>query len=187
MLDLNKVEINVSDQTVQSVTGYIKNIWYGAPGWLRALLCVSVICGALYFLYNRIDTASRVDELRAEIQKLNQSCEKAVFLDRYAYDISNFINVAKAMDQEVQTLYEINQQILEMEDEYISRNRPGDPSLFTIKRLKKQNDFSKESFDKVIQHNMEMYEKWLETIKNNETDDDYSWLNPESKPNKGKK
>ena len=94
----------------------------------------------------------------------------ASYVDRWTPDNpnSNMIR-ARAIDNQIQTIYEINQQILEFESEYITRNRPGDPSLVTVRRLMQQNKFMKESFDNVVQHNLNMYEEWLKKVKNNDT------------------
>ena len=169
MLDINKVEVKVSDETVQKATNWFKAIWYGAPKWLRVLLCVTLFIGGAYFLYNRFETADQVDELHEELKRINQRYQGVVFVDSYAYDVGNFVVVARAIDNQIQTIYEINQQILEFELEYITRNRPGDPSLVTVRRLMQQNKFTKESFDNVVQHDLNMYEEWLEKVKNNDT------------------
>ena len=150
MFNVNKVEVKVSDETVQKLTDQIKAVWFGAPKWLRALVCATLIIGGAYFLYNRLDTAGQVDELRVELRELNEKCSETVVLDRYAFDVNNFIVVARAMDKELHLVYEINQQILEFEYEYITRNHPGDPSLITVKRLINENKFAKESFDNVV-------------------------------------
>ena len=168
MFNVNKVEVKVSDETVQRLTDYLKAVWLGAPKWLRFLMCGTLIVGAIYFLYNRLDTASQVDELKLEIKTLNERCSETVFVERYAFDVNNFITVARAIDKEVQVIYEINQQILEFEQEYISRNRPGDPSLVTVRRLIQENYFAKESFDNVVQYNLKLYEDWIQKVRNNE-------------------
>ena len=169
MLDINKVEVKVSDEAVDKATNWLKSIWYGSPKWLRVLLCVTLFIGGIYVLYNRFETADQVDELHAELRGINERYQGVVFVDSYAYDVSNFIVVARAIDNQIQTIYEINQQILEFESEYITRNRPGDPSLVTVRRLMQQNKFMKESFDNVVQHNLNMYEEWLKKVKNNDT------------------
>ena len=169
MLDINKVEVKVSDEAVDKATNWLKSIWYGSPKWLRVLLCVTLFIGGIYVLYNRFETADQVDELHEELKGINERYQGVVFVDSYAYDVSNFIVVARAIDNQIQTIYEINQQILEFESEYITRNRPGDPSLVTVRRLMQQNKFMKESFDNVVQHNLNMYEEWLKKVKNNDT------------------
>ena len=41
--------------------------------------------------------------------------------------------------------------------------------MVTVRRLMQQNKFMKESFDNVVQHNLNMYEEWLKKVKNNDT------------------
>jgi hypothetical protein len=84
MLDINKVEVKVSDETVQNATNWLKAIWYGAPKWLRVLLCVTLFIGGAYFLYNRFETADQVDELHEELKRINERCQGVVFVDSYA-------------------------------------------------------------------------------------------------------
>ncbi len=169
MLNINKVEVQVSDESVRRATDFIKSIWFGSPRWLRILLCSTLFIGAAYFLYNRLVTAGEVDQLHSELKAINEKCQQTVFVDSYAYDVNNFIIVARAVDNELQNMYEITQQVLEFELEYISRNRPNDPSLVTVRRLIQQNKFAKESFDNIIQHNLKMYEEWIYKVKNNDS------------------
>lgn len=170
MFNVNKVEVKVSDETIQKFTDYLKTLWFGSPSWLRVLVCVTLFVGATYFFYNRLETAGQVDSLREELRELNEKCEQTVFLDSYAFDVNNFVVVARTIEKELTTVYEINGEILDMFEDHVKRaTKDGnDPTIQTIHRIRSQNEFSKQSFDNIVQHNLKIYEDWLKKVQSND-------------------
>ena len=166
MFDVKTVQVKLSDETIARLSDYGKRIWFGTPRWLRVIVAVTVFFGACYFLYNRLMISYDVDSLYADIKVLNERYGETVYLDKYAYDVNNFVIVGKTISKEVETIYEINQQILGVLADYIERKDPHDPALISIKRLVSQNEFSKESFENIVQHHLKIYGDWAKNIDN---------------------
>lgn len=108
MFDVKTVQVKLSDETIARLSEYGKRIWFGTPRWLRVIVAVTVFFGACYFLYNRLMISYDVDSLYSDIKILNERYGETVFLDKYAYDVNNFVIVGKTISKEVETIYEIN-------------------------------------------------------------------------------
>ena len=159
MLDIKTIEFKLSDESVQRLTTMFKNLWFGMPSWLRNLLIVVVCMGATYFLYNRIIISYDMESLQKEVKELNDKCKSSVFYDKYSYDVSNVITSVKTIENEVDAMYNDNQALLDLFESYVKRNHPGDQILEEIQRIRKQSQYTKETYDKIINYHLEILGK----------------------------
>lgn len=159
MLDIKTIEFKLSDETVQRLTTMFKNLWLGMPRWLRNLLIVVVCMGATYFLYNRVVISYDMESLQKEVKDLNDKCKSSVFYDKYSYDVSNVITSVKTMENQIDAMYNDNQALLDLFESYVKRNHPGDQILEEIKRIRKQSQYSKDIYDKIINYHLEILSK----------------------------
>lgn len=156
MLDIKTIEFKLSDESIKRLTTMFKNLWFGMPRWLRNLLIVVVCMGATYFLYNRIIISYDMESLQKEVKELNDKCKSSVFYDKYSYDVSNVITSVKTIENQVDAMYNDNQTLLDLFESYVKRNHPGDPILEEIQRIRKQSQYTKETYDKIINYHLEI-------------------------------
>lgn len=175
MLDIKN--LNLSDETVQKIVTFFREMWFGMPKWLRHLLVLALIIGGSYFLYNRVIMSYNMDSLESELNELNTRCKSYVVYDRYAYDVDKVVISIKAVENATDVMYKEHVETLHYLMEYIRSKNPNDPVLEKIDDALNRSKFAKETYDKVILHNIDLYEHYdplrEEQEKNSvKTDDD---------------
>ena len=79
--------------------------------------------------------------------------------DKYSYDVSNVITSVKTIENQVDAMYNDSQALLDLFESYVKRNHPGDPILEEIERIRKQSQYTKETYDKIINYHLEILGK----------------------------
>ena len=163
MLDVNKLTVNIPEGLSNKALEFAKEMWLGMPKWLRYLLIITVVGGALYFLYNRLSLSYDVTNLEEELANLNSHYQESVLYDRYQYDIQNVVTTVKTLQIQFTTLCEFQTELIDILD--ASHN---EPTLHNqIEKLRQRYKLSLDSYDKIIKYQIEMYEDWLKQQHNN--------------------
>ena len=83
MITIKQLQVNMPEELQKRLLKVLKELWIGMPLWLRYFLVITVLCGAVYFLYIRVSMSFDVAELQTVIAQLDKRCETTVFYDRY--------------------------------------------------------------------------------------------------------
>ena len=163
MLNVNKLTVNIPEGLSNKALEFAKEMWLGMPKWLRYLLIITVVGGALYFLYNRLSLSYDVTNLEEELANLNSHYQESVLYDRYQYDIQNVVTTVKTLQIQFNTLCDFQTELIDILDA-----NHNEPALHNqIEKLRKRYKLSLDSYDKIIQYQIEMYEDWLKQQHNN--------------------
>ena len=106
MLDVNKLTVNIPEGLSNKALEFAKEMWLGMPKWLRYLLVITVVFGAMYFVYNRLMISYDVTNLQDELNGLTSRYNQSVLYDRYQYDIQNIVTTVKTLQVQFTTLCE---------------------------------------------------------------------------------
>ena len=158
MLDIKNVDIKIDSEATKTLGNFIKKTWTGIPKWLRTLFVVTVACGALYFLYNRISISYDIELLENEVKELDERFGVAVFYDRYVYDINNVITTVKTFEKQLDLLYVDHINVLEDFERFAQRNCPHDPILSILKTKKAAMESEYNAYKNIIEHQIDIYE-----------------------------
>jgi hypothetical protein len=163
MLDVNKLTVNIPEGLSNKALEFAKEMWLGMPKWLRYMLIITVVGGAMYFVYNRLMISYDVTNLQDELNGLTSRYNQSVLYDRYQYDIQNVVTTVKTLQVQFRTLCDFNAELIDILD-----NSHQDPAMHSqIDKLRKRYRLSLDSYDKIINYQINMYEDWLNQQHNN--------------------
>ena len=63
MLDIKTLNIQIDGDFFKRIREQFKNLYYGAPKWLRYILIATLVCGSFYFMYARLKMSYDVDNV----------------------------------------------------------------------------------------------------------------------------
>lgn len=165
--------IDISDVAINTVLKVAHTFWNSTPPWLRGLLILVILFGGGYFLYTRISMSYDVSNLEKEIATLNEKCATTVFYDRYVYDVVNLIYISKSLENEIDLMYQHNEQIVNLFTEFIETNHPEDHKFVKdVNNIKMHLQIAKESYDRTLKNQLSQYDNW--TPENKHYDKDLS-------------
>ena len=158
MFDIKSIKIDLNGDLQKKVLEFLKETWIGIPKALRNVLIITIIAGGGYFLYNRITLSYEIESLQHEVEFLNNLYEKIVLNDRYFYDIQNVIVTVTTIQRQIDVQHDTRIALLESLKRYFLKNHPEDSRIIKeIDAIMETAVFEKEQYDKIIQHQVDMY------------------------------
>ena len=148
MITIKQLQVNMPEELQKKAIKVLKELWIGMPLWLRYFLVITVICGAVYFLYIRVAMSFDVANLQTDIANLNGRCATTVFYDRYQYDIQNVVTSVKTLEEQLRTITMLNHEMLKI----IQESHPSPETRTKLKQLEHQYDYAMKSYEMIITH-----------------------------------
>lgn len=162
MLDIKTLNIQIDGDFFKRIREQLKNLYYGAPKWLRYILITTLVCGGLYFMYARLKMSYDVDNVYEQVDELDKRLNQTIYSDQYVYDISNLVMTLKTLQttNDDQTMCVL--QFLDILDECVKLHDPQSPTVQKIRVLRQHIIMTSESNGNIINHQIKTYDQWLE-------------------------
>ena len=170
LINIQKLDFKLTDQQIASLKSFFLTHWFGVPRWLRVVVFGSVIIGGLYFLYNRLVTASNVDDIRHDLKELNEKANKNIVMDRYVFDVGNVVTSVRTLQQEIDALYDYEELYIEEIEGHLAEMHPESEFYKKLQRLSKELELTRTAYRKIIIHHLDMYNQFPKANPNQGSD-----------------
>lgn len=160
MLDVKFSDFKIDSSFWNGFVDVVKKFWYGIPKWLQYILIIVTLIGASFYAYNKVSIAYDIKELQDEIKELNEKYKHSVVVDRYQYDVENIVLSVRTFQEMIGSMYNDQDEMTQLFEEYVKRNHPNDPILEDIKRVKKRMQYTREVYGKTLQHQLHLYDNF---------------------------
>lgn len=99
MFDIKNLNIQLDGETIRRFKANFRDLYYGAPRWLRRIVILSLLVGIGYFVYTRVKMSYDVDEVLDQIETLEKKLNQTIYSDQYLYDISNVVQTVRILQE----------------------------------------------------------------------------------------
>ena len=162
MLDNKTLNIQIDGEFFKRIRENFKNLYYGAPKWLRYILITTLVCGSIYFMYARLKMSYDVDDVYEQVDELDKRLNQTIYSEQYMYDISNLVMTLKTLQTTNDDQTRCVLQFLDFLDECVRLHDSQSMTLNKIRVLREHIIMTSESNGNIIKHQIDTYDQWLE-------------------------